>query len=1164
MRSRLFSLAVIWIAVLLLAAPAFAQGDRGAITGVITDAAGAVVPNAEVIATQIETNSAFKSITNSTGGYRIPYVPPGNYKVSAALKGFKTAIVSPVVVAVATVVTVDLKLELGATTESVTVSADATRLESSSSDLGYTASSLDYHDWPINSNDDGQRQIGNFIFSALPGTAGDTYMGSINGSPTASHDVYIEGISIGRADVAGSTSEFQPSVDAISEFRLQTGALNASYGGGLTAVANYNAKSGTNALHGTAYEYFINANLNANSFDNNAAGLGKAPFKQNNFGTAVGGPLLIPKVYNGKNKSFWFFNYEASYRRSGYISGYRTVPTDAFKKGDFSVLPQGIFDPASTVQNPDGSYSRTAFPGNIIPTRDISKVSENIITLAPTQEPDLPGYYHNKFAVPGSPWLNLHDFMGKFDEIITDKQKVSFYWGDNTRVRYNGSPSGMLPIPGNASSTFNLQSIYGTMVRGSYDYTITPSLLNHFAVGFNRFDNYHQSFSTGGDWPTKLGLTNVGGTTFPVITFTGTTATGSAMSQIGNNSTGEEPNGSWIFMNDTTWLHGKHAIKFGAEIRKYYYTQAQTWGLSGNFKFSNQTTSDGTDKQTTGYTYASFLLGDVYSSSAPVVYVQHTYTNTWNPAFYVSDDWKVSKRLTLNVGLRWEVAGAQTEAHGVSSSFSPTLANPGADGYPGALAFLSDVHRSSFQQAYYGEISPRFGFAYQINNRLVLRGGYSLMYEPPIANAFGEALTAGFSNSNSIQQKGIFPALNWDNGYPAYPFTLPDKDPAQLNGNGISYVPANSTRQPYAQNFTFGLQYLLGDKTILQANYVATRGSRLNSGGYQNMNQLNPKYLSVYGDALAGALSDLPKTCPTCPAVPLPYPSFDPSQSVAQALLPYPQFAGGGVSNIYAYVGKSSYNALQVTATRRLAKGLGFLISYSFQKTLSNTDGANYYYGGSVQDVYNRKLDKSVAGFDHTQCLRLTWIYELPLGKGQRWINKGGVVNAILGGWSLTGNQQYQSGDPLSISAGVDTSSYLFQNGFGTIRGDVVSGVPLTVPHSGKPDVASGTGVQYLNPKAFTSPPMTASGSTILQLGNSPRFFGNLRGPYQPSENFGIFKRFHFGEARFFELRMDAFNAFNRSGMGNPDTTIGSPTFGQITDVASGPRQLQLAGRVTF
>ncbi len=1160
MKTRLFSLSVLLIMLVCLAAPAFAQGDRGAITGVITDATGAVVPNVQVTATHLATHTTFKAVTTSVGVYRIPYLPPGDYEVSAALKGFKTAVVSQVVVAVATVVTADLKLELGATTESVTVSAQAAQLESSSSELGYTVSANDYHDWPINSDDDGQRQIQGFIFKSLPGTDNSTSGPSINGGPTISHEVYIEGISIGRTDASGSTDEFEPSVDAISEFRLQTGSLNAAFGGGLTAVANFDVKSGTNQLHGTAYEYLINEDLNANGFDNNAYGNPKAPYKQNSFGTAVGGPILLPKVYNGKNKSFWFFSYEGSRRRTGSLACCRTVPTAAMKKGDFSAVDT-IYDPASTVLNPDGSYSRTAFPGNIIPTADFSKVSANILTLAPTPDPPLPGVIRNIPSLPGSPVFNLDSYTGKFDQTITDKQKVSFYWSDNNRLRDNGSSRGYLPVPGNASSSYNLQGVYGTMIRGSYDYTITSNLLNHLAVGYNNFDNVHLSLSTGQNWPSKLGLTGVEQVTFPLVNFNlaGTAATGSSMTALGNNSTGDSPNGSYILANDTTWIHGSHAIKWGAEIRKYYYVEPQNWGSSGSFNFSAKTTSNGTG---TGYSYASFLLGDVYSSSLPVQYVDVTTTDTWNPAFYLSDDWKVNRRLTLNFGVRWDIAGAQTVQNGIFSTLGPTTPNPGASGYPGALVFLSPG-QASFQNWYYGEVGPRLGFAYQINKRLVLRGGYGLMYTPPIGNAFGEATVDGFVGNNAIAAypggAAILPRFNWDNGYPAYPYTLPNKDPAQDNGNSISYTSPTSTRQPYAQNYTLGLQYLLGDKTVIQATFVGDTGNRLNAGNFANMNQLNPKYLSL-GDTLNDDIGNHPE-------ITTPYAGF--SGSVAQALLPYPQFAGGGTPGIptgygvffhYPYFGHSNYNALQVVATRRLSKGLGFLISYSFQKTLTNTDSNMVYSGGYAQDVYNRGLEKSVAAFNHPQNLKLTWIYELPFGKGHRFLNKGGIVNQILGGWTFTGIQQYQSGDPLSISAGVDASSYLFN---GNVRANVVSGQPLTVPLSGHLDVASGTGIQYLNPNAFAAPP-TSPGGVILSLGNSPRYFSNLKGPFQPSENFGLFKRFHFGESRFVEVRGDAFNAFNRSGLADPVTTLGDPQFGQIIDVQQGPRELQVSARITF
>jgi hypothetical protein len=1159
-KSKLFSLSVLLITLVLLSAPAFAQGDRGSITGQITDTSGAVIPNVEVTATQLTTNTVSRAVSSSTGVYHIEYLQAGTYRVSAGLEGFKTAVVQPVVVSVASVVTADLILQVGAATESVTVSAVATRLESSSSELGYNVSADDYHDWPISSNDDGQRQIANFIFSALPGTTGDSYMGSINGAPTASHEVYVEGISIGRADGAGDTDEFEPSVDAISEFRLQTGALSAAYGGGLTAVANFNVKSGTNQLHGTGYDYFMNNDLNANQFENNADGLGQGPFKQNSFGTAVGGPLLIPKVYNGKNKSFWFFSYEGDRLRQGLISGFRTVPTAAFKEGNFSALPQAIFDPASTVALANGSYSRTPFPGNIIPASDISTVSANILKLAPTPDPTLPGDFHNILGVNSQPIFNLNTYTGKFDQTITDKQKLSFYWSDNARIRYNGAGRGYLPIPGNASTSWNEQAVYGTMIRFGYDWSITSNLLNHFAAGYNNFDNDHRSLSTGQNWPSKIGLAGVEQETFPQISFSGTTAQGGSITALGNNATGDSPNGSYIFTNTTTWIHGGHEIKWGVEVRKYFFIEPQNWGSSGSFTFGPNTTADPNNLGTTGYSYASFLLGTVNSASRPVAYVDTTTTNTWNPAFYVTDDWKVTHRLTLNLGLRWDIVGAATEERGISSTLGPDTPNPGAGGYPGALVFLNPG-RSSFQNTYYGEVGPRLGFAYQVSKRLVLRGGYGLMFTPPIANASGTATVDGYVGNNAYVPTVMNAVFNWDKGFPAYPFPLPDKNPALDNGNSISYTAPNSTRQPYAQNYTLGVQYMLGDKTIIQASFVGNVGSRLNAGSFANMNQLNPKYLSL-GDQLLNNCG----TTSCAPGIPLPYAGF--TGTVAQALLPYPQYAGGGSPGLptgsgvfyhFPYFGHSNYNALQVVATRRLSKGLGFLISYTFQKTLTNTDSASIYYASS-QDVYNRGLEKSVAAFDHTQQLRLTWIYELPFGQGRQFLNRGGIVNQVLGGWTITANQQYQSGDPLSIGTSIFTGDYLWND---AVRADYVAGQPLRSSQSGSLNFAAGIGKPYLNPNAFANPPITANG-VILSLGNTPRYFGNLRGPWQPSENAGIFKRFPFREGTFFEFRCDMLNIFNRVQLSDPDTTVGDPQFGQILGVSNVARQIQLAARITF
>ncbi|MBZ5590839.1 MAG: TonB-dependent receptor [Acidobacteriia bacterium] len=1153
----------------------FAQGERGSITGLITDPSGAAIPNVEVIAKNVGTGIESKARTTEAGVYRIPYVDPGAYRVSASLTGFKTAVVEPVQVSVASVVTANMALEVGDVTQSVEVSAQSTQLETSSSELGYSVSEADYHAWPIDSNDDGQRQIQSFIFNSLPGTNGCSFQGTINGGGEFSHEVLIEGMSIGRADLAGDTAEYTPSVDAISEFTLQTGAVSAQYGGGLTAVANFNIKSGTNQFHGTAYDYFLNDALNANSFDNNAFGSPKSPFKQNSFGADFGGPILFPKLYNGKNKTFFFFSYEGDRKINDSAGALRTLPTAAFKQGDFSQLfnpdftgrsesgttvgndPAGnpvvfgaIYDPHSTTQLSDGSFVRTPFPGNIIPASDISKVSANIIKLAPFPDALLPTLFRN---YPGigtcCPFFHLNTFGGKLDHVINDKHRLAVFINSSERLRYNGSNRSYLPVPGTASSPYATQDVHGTLIRATEDWVIGPHWLNHVGFGYNRLNNSNVSLSYGQDWPSKLGLTGVAETTFPAITWAGTNYQGGTLNFLGRSNAGIEPNGSYIVQNDTTWMHGSHNIRFGLEIKEYYYDQDFRGGTSGGFRFTSDQTADPSNRTSTGYAFASFLLGAPASTSLNITQV-NPQSHIWNPAFYVADDWKVSRRLTVNLGLRWEIVGGLHEAKDRSSTLDPFLANPGADGFPGALVFLSQLHRSSFQDTNWKELGPRFGFAYQINSKMVLRGGYGLMYSPPIANQFGYATIDGYNGSHNFSTSKRDPVMYWDNGYPAYNFTLPFIDPTLDNGQGINYIPRNSNRQPYSQNYTLGIQFLLPRNTTLQTSYVGNQGRRLGASGLNNLNQLNPKYLSL-GDALLDDVSDHPE-------IKLPYPSF--SGQVAQALLPFPQYAPGGVFALFPYFGTSHYDSAQVVLTHRLSKGLGFLVSYAFQKTLTDTDSQLYGYTNGSQDVNNRKLEKAVASFDHPQQLKLTWIYELPFGKGRQFLNRGGVANQVLGGWTVTGIQNYQSGNALSIDSGIDTSGFLFN---GNVRGDVLSGVPLKVSSHGPFDYAGGTGQAYLNPAAFALPPTTANG-TVLRLGTAPRYFGNLRGPRNPSENFGIFKRFSFREGTFLEFRCDLFNAFNRAGRGDPDTNLSDSTFGQILDVGSGPREVQLALRLTF
>ncbi|MEN6532631.1 MAG: carboxypeptidase regulatory-like domain-containing protein [Bryobacteraceae bacterium] len=1151
---------------LLLCAALWSQGQSD-VTGVVADPTGATIPMANVKLLNPSTNVEYTATTTDAGVYRFVHIPAGEYRITVTAPGFKSATISPVLVNVSGVVNADFKLEVGNATESITVSSENTLLETASSTIGRGVSPEEFHTWPI-FVDDGQRQIQSFIFRSLPGTSGDSYQGTINGGQMSAHEVLIEGISVGRADLAGSTAEFSPSADSISESRLETGNMSAQYGGGQTAVANFNIRSGTNKLHGTAYEYLMNDKLNAAGFMNNAQGSAKTPFRQNSFGGTIGGPVMLPKVHDGRNRTFFFFSYEGDRRRNYTLASPRTVPVNDFRTGDFSRLlnpsftgnaksgtqvgtdPLGravvfgaIYDPASTSQV-NGKWIRETFPGNVIPQSRFSKVSAAILKQAPIPSPQVDSFLRNIPGTPNSPVFSLNTYGGKLDQVFSNAHRMSVFVNTNDRTRYNGASNGYAPVPGSASGPFNVQNVQGWFVRASEDWVITPTALNHFGFGYNRLVNANNSYSRDQDWPSKIGLNGVAQTTFPQISWNAPSATlGSSLVRLGRSGAGKEPNGSWIFQDDFTMIRGRHTIKFGAEVRRYFYNEDPSGNTSGSYTFSSYQTAEPNNTSATGFSFASFMLGAVRNATLNILAVKPE-SRVMNPAFYVSDDWRASSKLTLNLGLRWDIVGALREVGDRMSGLSLTTPNPDAANYPGALVFIDELGRSSFQDSYYRQLGPRVGFAYHLHSKAVLRGGYGVNFAAPIRNGWGMASITGYNGSNNYGAVGTRePRFYWDNGYPAYSGTLPNTDPSQQNGSDIGLIRADSSHQPYVQNWTFGIQWLLPADSVLETTYVGNKGTRLMAQGYSNIQQLPVKYLSL-GDTLLDDVADHPE-------IPLPYAGFE--GSVAQALRPLPQYSGA--YDLYPNWGNSSYHAFQAVLRKRLNRGISYLVSYTYSKVMTDSDSA--IDATSTQDVYNRRLDRSVASFDQTHGLRLTWVYELPFGKGKRFLSHGGWTNVVLGGWTVTGIQGYNSGDPLSISTEIDTSASLFNS---VIRGDIVPGVK---PIADKGGVDFKNGTQYLNPEAFASPP-TTDGGVPLRLGTAPRYLGNVRGPVRVSEDFGVFKRFGFGEGRDLEFRTDFLNAFNRAGRANPDTDLDSGFFGLIMGSAYSPRTTQLSLRLSF
>ncbi len=590
-------------------------------------------------------------------------------------------------------------------------------------------------------------------------------------------------------------------------------------------------------------------------------------------------------------------------------------------------------------------------------------------------------------------------------------------------------------------------------------------------------------------------------------------------------------------MDDLTIISGAHNYKAGFELRKYYYNTRAKSG-SGDFRFSPVQTELPDFSAQTGHSFASFLLGAVASAGRSVEILNPGHRAT-QPSFYFMDDWKLTQKLTLNLGLRWE------------SGIDLTKPNPGAGNRPGALVFVEELGRKGFHDKYLKMISPRLGFAYAMTQKLVIRGGYGINANPFISSGFSRPSTFGYSGSIAVNATTVplrfpqDPVMYLHDRFPDFQGTLPNRNPALQNNLGIGYIAPDSNRVGYGQNYNLGIQYQLPASFVLEVGYIGNKGTRLEANGLDNLNQL-PVSALQYGDRLIQRLSANPGL------VPVPYPGFN--GTVAQALRPFPQYAG--VGQLFANFGTSHYDSLQVQLTRHLTKGLAVLGAYTWSKAIfTGSDSA--IDEPSSQNVYDRAAERSITSFNYPHFLKVTWIWDVPFGKGRKWLT-GGPLGHIVGGWTVTGIHNYRSGDPLSVS-GAGPRTALFN---GTIRPDWIAGVPVVI-NSGSSVKTDGSGERYLNPDAFKLVPVTGS-NVPLRLGTAPPRLPNIRGPIRVSEDIGIKKGFAFTETMNFEIRADFLNAFNRAGRGNPNTDITSALFGRITGAAYQPRNIQVQARFNF
>ncbi len=1125
---------------LCIAGCALAQSDRGAINGTVVDPAGAAVTNAKVEAVNQATQVRYTGASDQAGLYSLQQIPVGRYDLSVEAAGFSRYVRKDIDVNVARNLTLNVALSLGAVDQKVEVSGTPPALQTTESVIGTGVNRTMVMELPLSVSGN-MRTPESFIF-LTPGVSGSTGNTQINGSQSRAKEVLLDGVG-STSPESGGTLFTYPSVEAISEFRLVGSTFTAEYGRTGGGFEIFTTKSGTNQFHGSVFDYLRNNVFDARGFYSAIAPINR----QNEYGAAIGGPVLIPHVYNGANKTFFYFVYSGFRYVQSSSTSLVSIPPEAFRAGNFSSLAdrtgkqQLIYDPATTRSDGAGGSTRDPFPGNIIPVARFSSVSSKILPLLPAPTN---GALLNNFIAAGNNSFNRDQVDVKIDHAFSDRNRLSGFAYIGTQTSVNPD---ILPPPFTTALDTDYHSRW---IRLSHDYVISPTIVNHITAGFTREGQFWNSVVANQGWPTKLGLNGVdegAGNSFPFVSFSDGYTTWANTN--GTKTVGEQVNNAWQFSESLNWVHGKHNVKIGGEARLLETNGADFFGSQGNFAFSSFETALPTaaGRSSSGSAFASFLLGQVDRGQLNVLAVvpgnRYRYL-----AGFIQDDWKVSRKLTLNLGMRYDLYLPRTEAHNNLSSFEPYINNPAAGNLPGAILFLgSGPNRSgmtSFADTDYKDFGPRAGFAYELTEKTVLRGGYGIYYAPGNDTAglrgsqsygFGFNASPVFASTDS----GITPAFNWDNGFPQNFARPPLVDPTVANNSTAATIGRGDGRPPYFQNWSFGLQRELLPSLTMEADYVGVKGTLLGTGLIRP-NELSPQYLSL-GNLLTSQV-----TSPQAQAagIAIPYPGF--TGSVAQALRPYPQYLD--ITSNTNPNGNSTYHSLQVKAEKRMTAGITGLVAYTWSKSIS--DGDIQAGGGpGGQTFYNRRLEKGISDTDVPQILAVSFLYELPFGPGKRFLNHGAVVGKIIGGWTFTAIHQYSSGVPVVLTA--NNTLPLFNS---TLRPNAVSGVSQLASNPGTFDPNT---ERYINPAAFTVPaPFT--------FGTSARSYTDLRAPFNLNESWGAVKRTAITERVALEFRAEFFNVFNRVVFGAPSANISAANFGLISSQANAPRQGQMALKLQF
>jgi hypothetical protein len=1177
------------------AAPlARAQADRASVTGTVTDPSGAAVPGVTVSATNDNTGVVVKTETNGVGLYRVMNLPIGPYTLTFEKSGFKTLVRKGITLTIGQVAEINVELSVGSVKETVEVSTRAPLLQTQNAAVGATITNQVLQNLPLNFGGGVGRDVENFAFEVMPNVDGNSWTSYIAGTPAFSKSVLLDG-TLEQGSESGGFSEMFPSLDAIQELNVDvggtTGQIGAYTGSGTMLVT---LKSGTNQWHGTGFEYLRNTALNANPWMNNWSGVPTPRDHEDDFGFSVGGPIK-------KDRTFFYWAWE-KYTLGNFAMSTATVPTPGFLGGDFSSLLGGpildssgnqivnpctgqpylkgqIFDP-TTATTVNGQACATPFPSNQIPTARFSKVAQQLIPTYQQDYKPINGGDINNAQTPASnnPWLRMNQYSLKMDHNLSQRDRLSGSFIETSRPRYLIDSGSSVWQPGTTTggpfAQTRLQDVFTHQLRLSESHTLSPTTLNETSVTFLSFHNPSTPVTAGGGWGQRLGFApfgNYGG--IPKINFSGT-VNGVSEATIGENNSGKVTTNIFAYEDKLTKVIGRHSMSLGGAFRAF---EQNSHGNAGtlNFTFSNAQTGQPTNSKVApnvGFAFASFLLGDVNSASEGTPF--NLYGRRKELTLYASDDFKVNRKMTLNLGLSWNQDYAWHEKYGNWANWGTTLPSP-MYGIPGAIEYASGGGASFEGAVDWTAFAPHVGMAYMLTPKIVARASYSMYYLPIGSNYWGGvpySFAPQETGTDIVNTTGIMAAaFNWDSGYPGV-FV-----PGTKNANWLSWGPVSISPQSLkpgrVNEWNIGTEIAIAHNTRLSIYYLGNRGTGLQDGELQNDGPTAAQEPAYFNMLKNGAEWDWVSDASSAAAagVPYPYPGY--SGEAFQALSSFPQVASqwSPLFFVGSPLGKSQFDSITAEITRRAAPGLSMDMSYVYERQATDVDpGYGNFQETWTSCSYDCVQDINYLSFaanhvsPYGQNIVKGYVqYDLPFGRGGRLLSHArGPVNAALGGWRVALIVSYSSGGPITVDStnyypgwpmvvysnvapGANFASQFSKSGFAPITSSITP-------------TASQDPNRYFGTSAFTNP---AYGS----LGNSGPWVKGLYGFGWADEDLGIYKEFKVSERVRVQLLGQFFNALNRHHFNNPVTDMNSPLFGYVTSVSgAAPRNTQVGVHIYF